>query len=126
MINTEKHIEHWQKGSNEDFEVANQLIKSNKIRHGLFFLHLSLEKILKAFICLHSNDIAPRLHNLVRLSELSGLTFEEKHTDFLSEMNPFNIEGRYPELWGASPTQKEAEELLSQTEEMLKWLKNQL
>ena len=126
MINIEKHIKHWKKGSDEDFEVANQLIKSNKIRHGLFFLHLSLEKILKAFICLHNNDIAPRLHNLVRLSELSEVAFEEKHTDFLSEMNPFNIEERYPELWGAIPSQKEAEELLSQTEEMLKWLRNQL
>ena len=98
MINIEKHIQHWRKGSDEDFEVASQLINSNKIRHGLFFLHLSLEKILKAFICLHNNDIAPRLHNLVRLSELSEVAFEEKHTDFLSEMNPFNIEGRYPEL----------------------------
>jgi HEPN domain-containing protein len=126
MVNIEKHIEHWRKGSDEDFEVANQLINSNKIRHGLFFLHLSLEKILKAFICLHSNDIAPRLHNLVRLSELSGLAFEEKYTNFLSEMNPFNIEGRYPELWGAIPSKKEAEELLAQTEEVLKWLKNQL
>ncbi len=126
MVNIEKHIEHWRKGSDEDFEVANQLINSNKIRHGLFFLHLSLEKILKAFICLHSNDIAPRLHNLVRLSELSGIAFEEKDTNFLSEMNPFNIEGRYPELWGAIPSEKEAEELLAQTEEVLKWLKNQL
>ena len=50
MVNIEKHIEHWKNGSNEDFEVANQLIKSNKIRHGLFFLHLFLKKILKAFI----------------------------------------------------------------------------
>ena len=41
-------------------------------------------------------------------------------------MTPFNIEGRYPEFWGAIPTQKEAEALLSKTEEMLKWLKNQL
>lgn len=126
MINIEKHIEHWKKGSDEDFDVANQLIKSNKIRHGLFFLHLALEKILKAFICLHSSDIAPRLHNLVRLSEFSGITFEQKQTDFLSEMNPFNIEGRYPELWGAFPSQKEAEELLTQTEEMLRCLKNRL
>lgn len=41
-------------------------------------------------------------------------------------MNPFNLEGRYPELWGAVPSQKEAEALLSETEGMLQWLKNQL
>ena len=126
MINIEKHIEHWREGSDEDFEVAGQLIRSNRIRHGLFFLHLSLNKMLKAFFCLHCKDIAPRLHNLVRLSELSGVSFEEKQIDFLSEMNPFNLEGRYPELWGAVSSQKEAEALLSETERTLKWLKNQL
>ena len=126
MINKEKHIEHWKNGSDEDFEVAQQLIRSNKVRHGLFFLHLSLEKILKAHVCSYNNDIAPRLHNLIRLSELSGIIFETTQTDFLSEMNPFNIEGRYPELWGTVPSQQEAEALLNKTEEILKWLKNQL
>jgi HEPN domain-containing protein len=91
LINIEKHIAQWQKGAEEDFEVAHQLIKSSKIRHGLFFLHLTLEKILKAHICRNTNDIAPRLHNLIRLSELTDIAFELEQEDFLSEMNPFNI-----------------------------------
>jgi HEPN domain-containing protein len=106
--------------------VAGQLIKSNKIRHGLFFLHLTLEKILKAHVCRHTEDIAPRIHNLVRLSELSGIAFESEHIDLLSEMNPCNIEGRYPELWGTLPSQKEAQLLVKKTEELSIWLKNQL
>jgi HEPN domain-containing protein len=60
------------------------------------------------------------------LSELSGIRFKPEQIDFLSEMNPFNIEGRYPELWSALPSQKDAEELLNETEEVLKWLKTQL
>jgi hypothetical protein len=64
-------------------------------------LHLAMEKILKAHICLHTNDIAPKLHNLVRLAELSGIAFTEEQKDLLADINPFNIEGRYPELWGA-------------------------
>ena len=78
--------------------MASQLIRLRKIRHGLFFLHLTLEKILKAHVCRHTKDIAPRIHNLARLAELTGIDFEEKRIDFLSEMNPCNIEGRYPEL----------------------------
>ncbi len=27
-------------------------------------------------------------------------------------MNPFNIEGRYPEMWGPIPSQKEADTLV--------------
>jgi hypothetical protein len=62
--------------------VADQLIRSGKIRHGLFFLHLTLEKILKAHVCQNTQDIAPRMYNLVRLAELSGITFRQEHTDF--------------------------------------------
>ncbi len=30
----------------------------------------------------------------------------------LVEMNPFNIEGRYPEMWGLAPSKEEADILL--------------
>ncbi len=126
MVNIEKHISHWRTGAEEDFEVADQLIKSNKIRHGLFFLHLTLEKIIKAHVCRHTEDIAPRIHNLVRLAELSGIVFDTEQLDLLSEMNPCNIEGRYPELWEALPSQQEAKMLVTKTEDVLKCLKNQL
>ncbi len=126
MINIEKHISHWQSGAEEDFEVAKQLIESDKIRHGLFFLHLTLEKILKAHVCRSSGDIAPRLHNLTRLAELSGITFPQDYADFLAEMNPFNIEGRYPEIWGPVPPRQEANTLAQKTGEVFEWLKNRL
>ncbi len=126
MVNIDKHISHWRNGAEEDFEVADQLIRSGKIRHGLFFLHLTLEKILKAHVCLNSGDIAPNLHNLSRLAELSGITFRQEHSDFLAEMNPLNIEGRYPEMWGPAPSGEEADTLTQKTGELFGWLKNQL
>lgn len=126
MVNIEKHVSYWKNGAEEDFQVADQLIRSGKIRHGLFFFHLALEKILKAHVCHNSKDIAPRLHNLARLAELSGIAFEQKDLDFLSEMNPFNIEGRYPEMWGPVPSREEADILLQKTGGIFEWLKNQL
>ncbi len=126
MVNIEKHVSYWKNGAEEDFEVADQLIRSNRIRHGLFFLHLTLEKVLKAHVCRNSRDIAPRLHNLARLAELSGIAFRQEDSDFLSEMNPFNIEGRYPEMWGPVPSREEADMLLQKTRGIFEWLKNQL
>ncbi|HEY89099.1 MAG TPA: hypothetical protein G4N98_05110 [Thermoflexia bacterium] len=41
-------------------------------------------------------------------------------------MNPFNIEGRYPEMWGPIPSQKEADTLVQKTGEVFGWLKKQL
>ena len=126
MVNIEKHVLYWRNSAEEDFEAAIQLIGSNKIRHGLFFLHLTLEKILKSHVCLNTGDIAPRLHNLVRLAELSGITFQQERIELLAEMNPFNLEGRYPEMWGAIPSREEADTLIQKTKELFEWLKNQL
>ncbi|MCU0599365.1 MAG: HEPN domain-containing protein [Desulfobacterales bacterium] len=126
MINIEKHIANWRTGAEEDWQVAEQLLESDKIRHGLYFLHLAMEKMLKAHICQHTNDIAPRLHNLVRLADLCGIVFTEGQKDLLAEINPFNIEGRYPEMWGAIPSCKEADILKQNAEDLFIWLKNQL
>ncbi|OIP37559.1 hypothetical protein AUJ95_08015 [Candidatus Desantisbacteria bacterium CG2_30_40_21] len=126
MVNIDKHISYWRNMAEEDWEVANQLIASDKIRHGLFFLHLSLEKILKAHVCHNTKDIAPRVHNLISLSELSGISFEQRQTEFLSEINPFNIEGCYPEVWGVVPSREEADKLIQKVKGIYEWLKNQL
>ncbi|MBF0226732.1 MAG: HEPN domain-containing protein [Desulfobacterales bacterium] len=126
MINIDKQISHWKKGAEEDWEVANQLITSNKIRHGLFFLHLSIEKLIKAHVCRNINDISPRIHNLVRLAELSGISFGQTQNDLLAEMNPFNIEGRYPEMWGETLSREEADIFIKRAKELFEWLKNQL
>jgi len=53
----------------EDWEVGKELIVGRRFRHGLFFIHLALEKILKAHVCRNTVDIAPPIHNLARLAE---------------------------------------------------------
>lgn len=126
MINIEKHVLYWRNSAEEDFEAATQLIRSNKIRHGLFFLHLALEKILKAHVCQNTGDLAPRLHNLVRLAEISGIDIGHEHIDLLSEFNPFNLEGRYPEMWTPVPSRNEADNLVQKAENLLRWLINLL
>ncbi len=50
MIDIEKQIAYWRDGSIEDWQVAQELISNGRIRHGLFFAHLSLEKLLKAHV----------------------------------------------------------------------------
>ena len=85
MVNIDKHISYWRKGAEEDFEVAKQLVDSGKIRHGLFFLHLSLEKIIKAHTCRNTSDIAPKLHNLSVLAEMSGIALQQEQLDFLAK-----------------------------------------
>ena len=116
----------WQESAKEDWAVARQLVDNGRIRHGLFFAHLALEKTLKALICKHSQDLAPRIHNLSRLSEMTGITFETEQVDILAEMNAFHIEGRYPESLTLPPTKEEALNYITRAEKVYQWLVNQL
>jgi HEPN domain-containing protein len=70
MIDIEKQVNYWQKGAIEEWDLAQDLVKRNKTRHGLFFAHLALEKLLKAHVCRQTQDLPPRTHNLTRLAEL--------------------------------------------------------
>jgi len=110
MIDMAKHIIFWRDGAQEDLAVAQELLERGRSRHGLFFLHLALEKLLKAHVCRQTQDLAPRLHNLVRLAALAELHLPERTMDVLAEMNPFAIAGRYPDASAPEPTPEETRE----------------
>lgn len=125
MVDIDKQIFYWKETAKEDWTVAQQLVDSGRTRHGLFFAHLSLEKILKALVCKSTQDLAPRIHNLNRLAELAGLAVSSEMMDVLAEMNVFHIEGRYPETLTKPPTQEETILYMKRTEEVLQWLASQ-
>ena len=92
----------------------------------MFFAHLSLEKLIKVRICRHTQDIAPRIHNLVKLAETAELSLTQRQIDTLAEMNVFNIEGRYPDSLISPLTHTEAHDYLLRSEEVYQWLIRQL
>lgn len=122
MVDIKKQINHWRDGATEDWEVAQELIERNKIRHGLFIAHLALEKMLKAHVCVKTGELAPRIHNLVRLAEIGGLSLLDSQIDLLADVNEFNIEGRYPELLMPPPTRAEANDYMARIAEVLQCL----
>jgi HEPN domain-containing protein len=87
---------------------------------------LALEKVLKAHVCRHTQDVAPRVHNLTRLSELAGLSLDQGAVDVLADMNQFHIEGRYPESGMSRPTQAEADLYVARAGKVLQWLTERL
>jgi HEPN domain-containing protein len=92
----------------------------------LFFLHLALEKLLKALVCHQTQDLAPRTHNLIRLAELAKLTPTQTQLDTLADINTFNLEGRYPEMVTPVPSFGDATTYLRQAEEVYRWFLSQL
>jgi len=122
VVDIEKQIDYWRTGSEEDFEVARELVDLGRVRHGLFFAHLSLEKMLKAHVCRTTGALAPKIHNLVRLTELSGLSFSKQQEQFLARFDMYQLEGRYPDRLPALPEKRRAAQELQAVEELLQWL----
>jgi HEPN domain-containing protein len=55
-------IAYWRNSSSEDWQVALELIENGHVRHGLFFVHLAMEKILKAHVTRKMQDIPSTTH----------------------------------------------------------------
>lgn len=125
MVDIAKQVAFWRESAKEDWDVARHLVDNGRTRHGLFFAHLALEKIIKAIICKKSQDIAPRIHNLSRLSVLASLAPDNDKMEFLAEMNAFHIEGRYPESLTKPPAKEEALDILIKAERVFQWLMKQ-
>ena len=87
--------------------MAVDLVQREKPRYGLFFAHLAIEKAPKAHVCRATQDLAPRVHALLRLADLSGLQVHEDNRLFLAEFDRYHIEGRYPDDLTSSPTSEE-------------------
>ena len=126
MIDIGKQVAAWLEGAREDWSVARELVEGGRSRHGLFFAHLALEKALKAHVCRRTNDLAPRIHNLVRLAEVANLGASQEQLDVLAEMNAFSMEGRYPQSPGPGPTADEARSYLARAAEVFEWLSSLL
>lgn len=126
MIDIDRQITYWRDSAKEDWEFAEDTIQRGKARYGLFFTHLALEKALKAHVCRHTRDLAPKIHNLLRLAELAGFTLNGEQKGVLAEMNRYNIEGRYPEMLPPPPRLEQARAELERAREIYQWLMNQL
>lgn len=90
-------VSYWLKTAEETYETMTSLFASKRYADCLFFGHLLLERILKAWVVKKTKAQAPFIHDLVRLKELAELELSETETGFLNKVNDFNIRARYPD-----------------------------
>lgn len=126
MVDIAQQIEHWRAGAREEWQVAGELLEKERARHALFFTHLALEKALKAHVCRHTGDLAPRTHNLVRLADAAGLDVPVETRELLGEMNEFVLTGRYPDATSKVPAIDDARAFHRRAAEVFQWLMQRL
>lgn len=126
MFDQSKHIGYWIENAKSDFQTAELLIKENKILHGLFFCHLTIEKALKAHVVKVTHDVPPRSHNLLFLSEIALIEFPDKFIDLPGILMHYQLEGRYPDFYPNTPLLNEAFQILNNTQSLFLWLQEKL
>lgn len=126
MINIEKHIEYWQTGSENDFETAQILLENKKYIHGLFFCHLSVEKMIKALIVKYSGEIPPKSHDLFYLSKIAAIELPEEQEQIAQILMKYQLEGRYPEYYPKAPDLNQISHHFEQTKQLLAWFRKKL
>ncbi len=122
-------LRYWQGLSAKELAFAKRSLRGGKYPlQALFHLHLALEALLKANIVYRQKDHAPYSHNLEYLAGFAGLELSKQKLAYVTQLNAFNITGRYPEdleyinKLEASYVNK----LFSETGELMTWLKKQL
>ncbi|WP_146682083.1 HEPN domain-containing protein [Limihaloglobus sulfuriphilus] len=85
-----------------------------------------MEKAIKAHVTRKTQQVPPRIHNLIRLAGTAEIILDEKQIDFLREFGVYQLEGRYPDSEQIVLNESFAESELNKVKEMSEWLISQL
>ncbi len=126
-----KEIEkYWIESSQDAFDTAKTLFENNKFVYAMFFLHLSIEKMLKALFVTRNQAESPFGHNLQNIaSKIKNIDFDKNRMELFAQITTFNIAGRYDDykknFYNICDLEF-ATNYLNKGKELLEWLKSQL
>ncbi|MCX6719248.1 MAG: HEPN domain-containing protein [Candidatus Taylorbacteria bacterium] len=95
MITIDEQVKYWVNGAERDYATMEVLLTSKRYPESLFFGHIVLEKMLKAFVVLETKEQPPKIHDLSYLAKLANLDLEKDVLDYFELVNKFNIRARY-------------------------------
>ncbi len=127
----EDKINYWTDLSDYDYETAEAMLTSKRFLYVGFMCHQTIEKIFKAFYCKVKKDIPPFSHSLSLLAKKGEFydLFDESQKDFIDQIEPLNIEARYPsykERLLKSLSESKCTEIILETKKLQVWIKSRL
>jgi len=123
-------MEYWFKSADEDYDTMLYMKDGKKNTWCLFMGHLVIEKLLKGLYAKNNPDdpIAPKIHNLILLSQKANLDVPTEIRAKIQTINTFNISARYDDYkrtFDEKCTDDYTSEQVKNVEEVRKWLKEQ-
>ena len=124
-------VQYWLEISDYDLETAEAMLRSKRYLYVGFMCHQAIEKVFKAFYIGIKSEPAPFSHSLSYLAKKGDFyeLFSEEYKDFIDQIEPLNIEARYPshkERLMKSLTEEKCTEILKRTKELQTWIKEKL
>lgn len=95
QFDTQKIINFWIAGSDDDFETMLAMLDAKKFSWSLFLGHLVIEKLLKAYFVKINKEFPPYVHNLLRLAIDSKIEISDDLKYKLTTISAFNLNARY-------------------------------
>ena len=126
-MNKQTAINYWFNMADYDLKTAQVMLDGRRYLYVGFMCHQVIEKALKGLYVKQHNKIPPYTHNLLTLCADLNLNLTKEQQDFFTELNPLNIEARYPEMkekLGKAISKKKASILLEDTKNTYKWLRS--
>ncbi len=124
-------VKYWLELSDYDLETATAMLNSKRYLYVGFMCHQTIEKIFKAYFASLRAETAPYTHSLSYLAKKGEFyeNFTEEQKDFIDQIEPLNIEARYPshkEWLLKSLTHEKCLEIIEHTKELQQWIKKKL
>lgn len=124
-------IKYWIELSDYDIETAVAMLQSKRYLYVGFMCHQTIEKIFKAYFTKIKSDTAPFSHSLSYIAKKGDFyeSFSNDQKDFIDQIEPLNIEARYPsykERLLKSLTEVRCLEILNRTKDLQQWIKKKL
>ena len=127
----EEKIKYWLELSDYDYDTAEAMLRSKRYLYVGFMCHQTIEKIFKAYYLKLKSENPPFSHSLSYLAKKGEFysKFSEEQQNFIDEIEPLNIEARYPsykERLLKSLSHSKCEDILSKTKKLQQWIKEKL
>ena len=124
-------VNYWKDLSDYDLETASAMLKSKRFLYVGYMCQQTIEKIIKAYYSKLTSEVAPFSHSLSYIAKKGGFydSFSEDQQDFIDQLEPLNIEARYPsdkERLLKSLTYEKCKELIEKTRQLQQWIKTKL
>jgi len=124
-----KSSQEWSSQAEYDMETAIAMLDSGRYIYCVFMCHLSIEKSLKALYAKKLGKNPSKTHSLVYLAQSLHLDLPEKIKEFLEILDSVSVPTRYPEELEKlikEYTENKAKNILDESREASRWLKQKL